>query len=80
MQYLEEQANEETGVRFYDAVLRRVFRTRVDRLEGLRRFPVTGAFSKYLIFYQITQTGIDVVRVLHGSREVEAILNQETGA
>jgi plasmid stabilization system protein ParE len=60
IQYLEEQANDETAVRYYDAVVTscretskqplsgRVCHTRVGRLEGLRRSRVTGAFSKYL--------------------------------
>jgi toxin ParE1/3/4 len=91
MLYLEEQANEEAAVRYYDAVVAtchlvaaqplcgKIFETRVGPLEGLRRFPVSGAFSKYLIFYQSTPGGIDVVRVLHGSRDIQAILDEEAG-
>lgn len=92
MLYLEDQANEETAVQYYDAVLAtcrllaeqplsgKVFETRVGQLEGLRRFPVSGAFRKYLIFYQPTETGIDIVRVLHGSRNIESILDEEERA
>ena len=89
MLYLEEQAGEETAVRYYDAVLAscrllagqpmsgRLFETRVSQMEGLRRFPVSDAFAKYLIFYQPTVTGIDIVRVLHGARDVEVILAED---
>ena len=32
---------------------------------------------KILVFYQVTQSGIDVVRVLHGSRNIRALLDAE---
>ena len=37
----------------------------------LYKFPV----DSYLIFYRPSQTGIDVIRVLHGSRDIDSILN-----
>ena len=37
----------------------------------LHKFPV----DSYLIFYQPSQTGIDVIRILHGSRDIDSILN-----
>jgi len=45
-----------------------------DELEiGLRSLPV----GRYVIFYrQITQ-GIEIVRVLHGARDVETIFHQD---
>lgn len=39
---------------------------------GLRAWPVRG-FKTHVIFYRPTSTGIEVVRVLHGARDVEAI-------
>jgi plasmid stabilization system protein ParE len=30
-------------------------------------------FSKYLVFYRPTQSGIEVVRVLHASRDIETL-------
>jgi hypothetical protein len=39
---------------------------------GVRRTPVTG-FEKYLIFYVQVPEGIKVVRVIHGSRDIERI-------
>lgn len=40
---------------------------------GLRVWAVRG-FENYLIFYRVIEMGIDVVRVLHAARDVEAIL------
>lgn len=30
------------------------------------------AFGRYVVFYEVLSDGIDVVRVLHGSRDIEA--------
>ena len=38
---------------------------------GLYKFPV----SNYLIFYRITDTGIQVIRILHGARDIQSIFN-----
>ena len=35
-------------------------------------WPVRG-FEKHVIFYRPVATGIDVVRVLHAARDIEAI-------
>lgn len=37
---------------------------------GLYKFPV----DSYLIFYRSSQSGIEVIRVLHSSRDIESIL------
>lgn len=37
---------------------------------GLHRFAV----GNYLIFYQPTTEGIDVIRILHGARDIERIV------
>jgi toxin ParE1/3/4 len=42
-------------------------------LSGLRSFPVKG-FDKHVIFYRPTQHGVEVLRVLHGARDLGAIL------
>lgn len=39
------------------------------------RFHLVRGFRKYLIFYIPTADGIDVVRVLHGSRDLKAIFS-----
>ncbi len=42
-----------------------------DELEtGLRSFPV----GRYVIFYRPTPEGIEIVRVLHGARDLDALL------
>lgn len=42
---------------------------RRDEYCGLYKFPV----DSYLIFYRPSAIGIDVIRVLHGSRDIENI-------
>lgn len=89
--YLQQEAG--TGLRiverYLDAVLTtcevlaerpfagRPFSTKAPRLRELRRFPVSRPFEKHLIFYKPTAVGIDVVRVLHGARDIDAILADE---
>jgi toxin ParE1/3/4 len=45
-------------------------RLRNELAQDLRCFPV----GKYIIFYRPVKNGIEVVRVLHGSRDIEEIL------
>ena len=51
---------------------------RVSRLDGLRRFPVSG-FSQYVIFYIPCTSVIDVIRVLHGARDIDQLFSDEEG-
>ena len=44
-------------------------------LAGLRFFPVKG-FDKHLIFYRLVPHGIEVLRVLHGARDLGAIFDE----
>ncbi|MEX1025024.1 MAG: type II toxin-antitoxin system RelE/ParE family toxin [Planctomycetota bacterium] len=44
-------------------------------LAGLRSFPVKG-FDKHLIFYRSTEHGIEVLRVLHGARDLGTIFEE----
>ena len=39
----------------------------------LYKFPV----DSYLIFYRPSQTGIDVIRILHGNRDIDSIFNSQ---
>jgi toxin ParE1/3/4 len=48
-------------------------RRREELAPGLRSFPV----RNYSLFYQITEDGIDVVRVIHGSRDIEALFDDD---
>ncbi|MEC4806284.1 MAG: type II toxin-antitoxin system RelE/ParE family toxin [Jaaginema sp. PMC 1079.18] len=43
------------------------------RLQNVRQLVVKG-FKNYLIFYQVTATGVEILRVIHGSRDIEVIL------
>jgi toxin ParE1/3/4 len=31
-------------------------------------------FKRFLIFYRVTDDGVDILRVLHGARDVEMLL------
>ena len=44
-------------------------RTRDELAEGLRSLPVL-RYPTYVVFYRPTTAGIDVIRVLHGAREL----------
>ena len=39
--------------------------------QGLRGFPV----DDYLIFYRQVESGVDIVRVLHGARDIQALFH-----
>ena len=41
-------------------------------LADIRSWPI-GGFEDYLIFYRPSTTGIDVLRVLHGARDIDAL-------
>ena len=46
-------------------------------LHNVRRLTVTG-FEKWLLFYRATEDRIDVIRVLHGARDIAAIFEEDT--
>src|ERR1700747_2021672 len=43
-------------------------------LRGMRRFPVSDGFEKTLLFYFPLTDGVDLVRVVHGSRDLKQLL------
>jgi toxin ParE1/3/4 len=43
---------------------------------GLRVWPLRG-FKKHLVFYRSTADSIEIVRVLHASRDIESIFDTE---
>ncbi len=47
------------------------------RLAELRFWPVPG-FESYLVFYQLVPGAIEIVRVLHGARDVEHLLDESS--
>jgi toxin ParE1/3/4 len=50
---------------------RRTFRKRV--LKELRSWPFSG-FENYLIFYRFDEARLEVLRVIHGARDLERAL------
>lgn len=50
--------------------VRRSFRAH--RLLSLRQFPVK-SYAEYLVFYQPVIGGVEIIRVLHGKRDLKAI-------
>ena len=44
-------------------------RGRDELAPGLRSFP----FGRYVVFYELLPDGIDVTRVLHGARDIDAV-------
>lgn len=53
-----------------------IYPTKNPRLDGLRVFQIRG-FPNHLAFYFDRQSGIEVIRVLHGARNLTAMLNLE---
>ena len=41
--------------------------------QGVRVWKVEG-FSKIMLFYRVEQTGISVIRILHGARDLPALM------
>ena len=87
--YLAREASLETALRFYDASsttfgklvempgLGERGKTSNPRLEGLRVWRIEG-FENHLIFYRPVDDGIEIVRVLHGARDIDSVLESET--
>ncbi len=86
--YLAREASLEVALRFYDAAaatfeelarmpgLGERRPTADPRLEGLRVGRIRG-FEKHLIFYRPVADGIEIVRVLHGARDIDRLLESE---
>jgi toxin ParE1/3/4 len=84
--YLAREASLEVAFRFYDAAdatFHQIARMpglgeRRDsihpRLDGLRIRRIDG-FAHHLVFYRPTDDGIDIVRVLHGARDIDGALD-----
>jgi toxin ParE1/3/4 len=50
-------------------------RRRDELAPGLRSFPA----GRYVIFYLPLTDGVDIVRVLHGSRDIETVFAADEG-
>ena len=79
------RASLETALRFYDAAkstfakiaempnIGERWTSSNARLAGLRIWRIEG-FEKHVIFYRLADDGIDIVRVLHGARDLDRAL------
>jgi len=47
-------------------------------LTGMRYFPVS-RFRKYLVFYRPVADGIEIIRILHGARDMDRFLAEDLG-
>ncbi len=53
----------------------RTFVTRPE-LQGMRQFPMSDGFDRTLLFYFPLKDGIDSVRVVHASRDLDRLLSE----
>jgi toxin ParE1/3/4 len=86
--YLAEEATADVAERYFAAVDHTcarlakqpfsgtLYESGVACLKGVRRAPVSG-FTAYLIFYVPRTDGIEIVRVLHGARDIEHLFAEE---
>lgn len=87
--YLLVEASESVALRFEEAV-QNLTRTiagmpgigmpcsfRNPELHDVRRLAVTG-FENWLLFYRDAEDRIDVIRVLHGARDIAAIFDERS--
>jgi toxin ParE1/3/4 len=86
--YLAREASLDTALRFYDAAAATFERiagmpgmgerwvSAQPRLADLRVCRIEG-FEKHLVFYQPTGDRIEIVRVLHGARDIDRALETE---
>jgi toxin ParE1/3/4 len=87
-EYLAREATLETALRFCDAA-RSTFERIAEtpsigerresvnpRLAGMRVRRVDG-FEKHLVFYRVADDAVDVIRILHGARDIEEVLDEE---
>ena len=82
------QNNPDAALRFFDAARQSIatlaqtpsigslYLVNNPRLVGLRKWGVR-SFEKYLIFYLISEDLLTVVRIIHGSRDIPTLLEQE---
>lgn len=86
--YYAEQEGLELALRFYEAAantfaliatqprIGAVRKYRDPLLAGIRFHPIKG-FEKQLVFYRPLTDGIEVLRVVHGARDLEALFGPE---
>ena len=74
--------NVDAAARFFDATFQElrqhprrwpIYRLADPRLADIRKRAVIG-FRNYLVFYRVTKDVVEIVRVMHGARDIPAIL------
>ena len=87
--YLATEGSPEVGIRFLAAShasfallatqphMGRLYHSRHPDLDGLRLFRVR-EFEKLLIFYRPHEWGVEIVRVIHGARDLDALFDAGT--
>ncbi|CAN5633497.1 type II toxin-antitoxin system RelE/ParE family toxin [soil metagenome] len=79
--YIAENAGSETANRFLSEIKNKCEtiaefpesgRARHEFLINLRSFP----FKKYVVFYLPLKDGIEVLRIIHGSRDIEQVFDE----
>ncbi len=85
--YIAGEGSVEAGIGFFNAAhttfedllaipgIGKIRNVSTARLAGLRKWRVSG-YERYLIFYRPAPGGIDIVRVLHGARDIDPILEE----
>ena len=53
-------------------------RFRSPELHGVRWFPLASPFEKHLVFYRAERGSVEILRVLHASRHIEEILENDS--
>jgi toxin ParE1/3/4 len=54
-----------------------VYPVKNPRLKGLRKWQVKD-FRKYLIFYRVQETSVEILRVLQGNQDINRILTNKS--
>lgn len=87
--YLAQEASLEVALRYYDAAAETftflarnpgvgaLRESKDPAFVGIRVWRVNG-FDKHLVFYRAVEDGIEIVRVLHGHRDLDSILGPES--
>jgi toxin ParE1/3/4 len=82
------QTNTDAALRFFDATrqtftnlakmsgMGRLYPVSNPRLSGIRKWSVKG-FDNYLIFYMSTEYTIEIIRILHSSRDIDRIFEAD---
>jgi toxin ParE1/3/4 len=53
----------------------RVWESPLPHLAGVRVYPMPSGFRSYLIFYRLLDGGIELLALIHGSRDLAAVLD-----